>query len=318
MTAAASMTITTNANEANDATAHELMLFDTGQLSEIDASELEAFVTNEAASANKTSLVITFHEIHRTDEVDQADSEQIMSTLRYFSLHLAVQDEAGDLQYHLDGTPLLASLLYDNDLPVEVQSATHEPALLAAGGQSPPKTIIEGGVAVLRLRITVLSSLCNKHHFKVKVASLEHPELSVTTAPVKTITKLFRGPRESTSRRMSAAAPNCAPDAALVERNAAPSTPATVSVAGACGAKRALTMLGEDEFSCNMRELTKCASLAVGGFDFGDDCDDAKTESLDDLWEQVAQNGAKLLELQAQQRRLFKELRLLKKADLED
>ena len=41
--------------------------------------------------------------------------------------------------------------------------------------------------------------------------------------------------------------------------------------------------------------------------------DDAlSNHTLDELWDQVSQNGAKLLELQAQQRKLFKELRALK------
>ena len=287
-----------------DAAARDLQFLDTGQL--LDAA------TASIDEVDAASLNVTFHEIHRVDEGEAGERELITSTLKYFSLHLAIQDGSGDLQFDLDGTILLATLVYDNGLPVTDVSATLEPPLLAAAGECPPKATIEGGVATFRLRITVLSSLCNKHSFAVHVTAKGHPELTATTAAVKTITKLRRGVRGGDNTRESAGAERA--PLALTENGAtlyAPTTPHT----GACGAKRALCALGDD-LGC-MQELSKCdMDEATLGRCLGDALGGAGECKLDDLWDQVAQNGARLLELQAQQRRLFKELRALKAAPM--
>lgn len=348
-----------------DAKARDLYDYDTGQLDtgHIDTNQLEALARDvviagdlitvedgcHASEGTDTELAVSFHEIHRIDDGENGKKESITSTLKYFSLHLAVQDSAGNLQFHLDGTTLVASLVYEDGEPVEDLSATHEPPLLAAAGESPPKIVVEGGVAVLRLRITVLSSLCNKRSFCVRVASADGPELVATTQPVKTITKLRRTPRDG-ARGSLVPAPASPLSSPLLENRApAPNAFLTPATGGACGAKRGFDVIRED---------IDCQTHGKGGA-LNVDCDVIETElggtSLDEvrtpppsraraaptphtrslravghvrtdgddalrvphlsraqLWDQVAQNGARLLELQAQQRRLFKELRALK------
>lgn len=252
-------------------------------------------------------LAVTFHEIHRIDPQEQGGNELVTSTLKYFSLHVAVQNEFEELRFHLDGTSLVASLVYENGEVVEELSVTKEPPLLATAGECPPRATIEGGTAQFRLRITVLSSLCGKQNFAVRVKSVSHPELTVQTAAVKTITKLHRTvrpTRDAVEKRASA-------PTALVERRSTPAkenAPLSVSP-GTCGAKRALEPMAMVDFGC-LAALSQCE---VDESMFACYVDDAlSNHTLDELWDQVSQNGAKLLELQAQQRKLFKELRALK------
>ena len=276
-----------------DAASQDLLFLDTGQL--LDAA---------AETIGDKALAVTFHEIHREDEGESGEREMITSTLKYFSLHMAVQSPVtGDLLFDFDGTTLIASLVYDNGELVTDVSATLEPPLLAAAGECPPKAVVEGGVATFRLRITVLSSLCNKHNFCVRVTSQEFPELSATTAAVKTITKLRRGVRggEATTRDAPVKRQLLAAERmplACAENGA--TTPATLT-----GSAKRLCALGESHGKCGMDEasLGQCLDRTLGAEAVG---------NLDELWDQVAQNGARLLELQAQQRKLFKELRALK------
>lgn len=289
---AAHALLTTDASltlDAIDTGQEDLAALDTGQLESVDAGSLLAYAAADEA------LAVTFHEIHRIDEAE-GRRELITSTLKYFSLHIAVQDPDGELMYHLDGTVLRASLVYEDGSPVEALSATLEPPLLAAAGECQPKAVVEGGCATFRLRITVLSSLCNKQNFSVRVESAEQPELSVTTAPTKTITKLRRAMRESTGKTTPASR-----RAPVADENG------TFSGGGSCGAKRALSLVAS-EVGCEvvgcLQELAACEV----------DAEALSGQSLDQLWDQVSLNGARLLELQAHQRRLFKELRSLKEA----
>jgi hypothetical protein len=290
----------------NTASARTIAYHDTGQnieseLIELESIELAAFANEAAqhgdAAHNAESLAVTFHEIHRIDEVD-GRRELITSTLKYFNLHVAVQADNGELLYHLDGTSLEAHLVYENGAMVDALSATLEPPLLAAAGECPPKATIEGGCATFRVRITVLSSLCNKQSFCVRVTSLERPELSVCTEPTKTITKLRRGAREP---RASVHATD--------ENGAFPG-------GGSCGSKRALSHVaatGEYERSYVPGCLMELPSCEMDEARLGCCVPGAlSVHSLDELWDQVADNGARLLELQAQQRKLFTELRSLK------
>jgi len=105
-----------------------------------------------------------------------------MSTLKAFMLRVGVQGEDATI---FEEMPLVASLIYENGHAVEEVSATLEPPLL--GGEA----LVERGVATFKLKITVLSSLCRSHRFRVRVAA-PGSGLSVVTSPMRTITKLFR------------------------------------------------------------------------------------------------------------------------------
>ena len=299
-----------------DALPLDILALDTGQLDtgQLDTGQLDTGQLSLFTGVARTSLAITNHEIHRVDELEQGGRELITSTLKYFSLNVAVQDAAGASLHDLDGTWLTASLVYENGWPVEELSMTQEPPLLAAAGEFPPKALIEGAVANFRLRITVLSSLVNKRNFCVRVASVQHPELTATTEAVKTLTKLRRGARESREpleRRESARATSpfaVRSPAQATDENGGHQNGTSKEGTWACGAKRAISLLGED-LGC-LEELSRCdvaAACLESAF-----TDTLAPSSLDELWDQVSVNGARLLELEAQQQRLFKELRAIK------
>lgn len=300
--------------DAHDTGQLDVVQLDTGQA--IDACALMAYATPPADE----QLAVTFHEIHRYDPVEGGGRELITSTLKYFTLHIAVQDAHGELLFHRDGTALVASLVYESGEAVEALSATLEPPLLAAAGEKNPKAIVEGGCASFKLRITVLSSLCGKQNFRVRVLSEEHPELACVTAATKTITKLRRGVREPAGGKGGNASL-----AKTIKKHATPlaeENGAAVAAAGgaACGSKRALSLVN-DEYAC-VQGVASCEQgVAPCEMDEADEADpyglaeSLASHTLDELWDQVSLNGARLLELQAQQRTLFKELRALKEAE---
>lgn len=153
---------------------------------------------------------------------------------------------------------LRAALVYEHGGAVEELSTTLEPALL--GGEA----VLKDGVASFKLRISVLSSLCQMKRFRVQVTCVERPELApVATAPVRTITKLRRGPREPVAGREAEAE------------------------AGA-------------------------GLLGAGAGGLGGRADEGGKRSLESLWDEVSTNGQLLLELQKQQRLLFRELRRIR------
>jgi len=241
--------------------------------------------------------VIAHQEIHKVDEIL---NESIISTLKYFQLHIDLREQGtGELAFDHDGMTLVASLVYEEDgLPVEDVSATFEPPLLGDGGTCPPKAVIEGGCAMFKLRITVLSSLCQKRSFKVQVASEDQPSLVVLSDAVKTITKLKRTARPSAARR------------------------ASTDDESACSSKRPFAQVGDD-FVCSLHELSKYCDMdeeemeehgTLECLGAGEAMSAVGTHTIDELWDEVATNGSRLLELQAQQRRLFKELRVLRAA----
>lgn len=282
----------------------EELALDTGQILDTGQKKTKKLDTGQKLLANQRvpfvvtdeSLAIAHHEIHRVDEPD----ELIISTLKYFQLHCEVQSMAGDLLYHLDGVTLVADLLYEDGNKVEDLSVTFEPPLLGDGGACPPKALIEGGCASFKLRITVLSSLCQKRLFRVRITSEERPGLCVLSDAVKTITKLRRSVRD--------------PRAATLGQSRRESLGELSALQPSVG-KRALTQVA-DEFTCSLHEVSESCDVTRITFECTGDGEptDVGAYSIDELWEQVATNGSRLLELQVQQRRLFKELRTLRAA----
>lgn len=138
-------------------------------------------------------LRILDHQVHRVDGgADGGAPEIVASTLKFFSLKVGLVDAGGEAPAYT----LRAALVYEHGGAVEELSTTLEPALL--GGEA----VLKDGVASFKLRISVLSSLCQMKRFRVQVTCVERPELApVATAPVRTITKLRRGPREPVAGR---------------------------------------------------------------------------------------------------------------------
>ena len=276
---------------------------DTGQDFTLDELAANAF------STNTTALNVVHHEIHRIDDKEDGgggdeERDYIISTLKLFTLRVALQDVAGSTVTDLDGETLVASLVYDaNDSqPVEELSATGEPPLLNV------KAALEEGVATFRLRVTVLTSLCEKRNFRVRVQSPAFPELChAVTAPFKTITKLRRGVREKAEReRVVEARENTPPahfaPAPLIERTAN---------------KRALDMVSAFDDPFATPEATAAKVTSPSRRDDEDaaaflEATTASTRSLDAMWDAVQLNGRRLMELQAQQLSLYKELRALR------
>ena len=316
-------------------TRHQPKALDTGQLL------LDAHDTGQ----KRESLVVAFHEVHRIDGASEGERELVTSTLKYFELHVACQDsETAQPLFHRDGTTLVAAPVYEDGTPVLETSATGEPPLLASAG-GPPKAVIEGGVALFKLRLTVLSSLCNKRSFAIHVTAEGAPHLAVTTACVKTITKLKRTPREGSAAARLQKLEN-AENRSILSSLLSPKRAlhdGTDDVFGELSANKSsrssptanLEAADAEAFSFPLAELTSScvsglaeevdgcgASLAtlsapdalLGGRSYLDAAatGGASANSNAELWEEVSKNGAKLLALQDMQTRLFRELRALK------
>lgn len=86
--------------------------------------------------------------------------------------------------------PLLATLLYENGLPVK-QLSNSEPLLVGD-----PEVVCLQGQAVFKLRITSLSSHRDKQRFRIQIAPQNimlrnsEPALTVVTDAMKSVTKL--------------------------------------------------------------------------------------------------------------------------------
>jgi len=306
---------------------------DTGQqIADIGTGQA-AHLSCDAALAllSDAVLSIAHHEIHRIDEVGEgAPSEFVISTLKAFKLSVAVQAPSGNKSRDLDGCVLRARLTYEDGSLVEEVSATQEPPLL--GGQA----IVENTTASFRLRITVLSSLCHARKFRVHVHADGCPELAVMSSAVKTITKLRRGSRESREAAREARELQLqlqlqrehqgdtlthAPRSPMRDAAALLDSP-IASHWPSCGGKRSLGLIDglegwKDSACCDTatahlgdprRTLQEYAAV--------DACvqDDLSSHTLDQLWDEIHHNGSKLLELQQQQRQLFKQLRSMREA----
>ena len=179
-----------SANAIDD---QDLMLeaLDTGQGWDLELLASEAGVSGRGDTAS--SLVVTRQERHRVDTATEGGTDDVLSTLKYFHLEIELQDPSGASAGY-DGSRLQAQLLYDDLSVCEELSVTKEPPILSGGED----VRLEAGRATLRLRITVLSSLCNKRNFVVRVFLEDHPTLEAFTTSYKTITKLRRGSRGET------------------------------------------------------------------------------------------------------------------------
>jgi hypothetical protein len=224
------------------------------------------------------AINIGYHEIHRIDaNGETGEDEFVISTLKYFQLHASLQDISGERVPALDGTSLTAVLRYEDEGDVEELSVTGEPALL--GGQA----VLEGGVAKFKLRVTVLSSLCGKRNFRVKVVATCLPELApIESQAFKTITKLNRPTRKPNDRGTAiATAGKEIPTTALW-----PTSAARANESASYG-KRGLDQLEGDDDSC---------------------------VTLKEMWAELRDNGSRLERLQSEQVRLFDELRSVQEA----
>lgn len=144
-------------------------------------------VTAKALPATPSAnmqLRIDSHQVHRID-----GEELIVSTLKDVAISVVLVD---DHERIVDAEmPVSAHLIYENGQPVE-QLDRHQPVM--KGGSA----FMTGGVAAFKLRINALSSLRQNQRLRVLIACMheEHGKLEVITNAMRSITKLFRGPRE--------------------------------------------------------------------------------------------------------------------------
>lgn len=279
-----------------DTDQHELLAIDTGQ----DALALD---TGQDVSDELllSQLVVRKHEIHRKDDLADGESELVTSTLKHFHIDVALVDLEGATVPHADGARVHATLVYEDGDVVEEVSASLEPPLLGGDAQ------LEAGCATLRLRTTVLTSLCQCRKFRVHIALESHPEIFVLTQAFKTITKLRRGSRggankeaakEAATEGLKEAGGRSSPQSPL---SAVPNTSVkralSASAPPAPGAKQ-----GTKESACAAVDETKTTTTPATV---------AGTRSLTSLWDEVRANSQTLIQLQKQQQDLFAELRRL-------
>jgi len=145
-------------------------------------------------------LRIDAHQVHRIDGDDL-----IISTLKDITISVVLVDPQEQAVDDAE-MPLTAHLIYENGQPVE-QLDRHQPVM--KGGTAH----MTNGLATFKLRINVLSSLRGNQKLRVLVVG-QHREcgkLEVITNPMRSITKLYRGPRElAEADRANVPAPQCA------------------------------------------------------------------------------------------------------------
>lgn len=121
---------------------------------------------------------------HRVEQTENGD-DRVVSTQKPFTLKVALLNGDGTLVDNDARIALKATLLYENGRVVE---ALNEPTLL--GGDA----LLERGLATFsKLQIRVLSSQRQLQRFRVHVcahACAHHPELSVISGPLRTLTKI--------------------------------------------------------------------------------------------------------------------------------
>lgn len=281
------------------------------------------------------NLVITRHEIHREDQLAEGGTELITSTLKHFVLIVELRDGHGHPITEADGTAVHAMLLYEDTTVCEDLSVTMEPCLLSNTGT------LDGGSAFFKLRVTVLTSLCQSRRFRVHVALAGREDVCVVTAPFKTITKLRRtakGSSAAAEAKREAAEALAAPLPPLAGVPGAVPPPPSGGAGGQAApptSKRALSAsaqphpcakgpmctrggahaCGDAAAPCRTGSRGAGASSSAVAAAAAAEGSGGSGRTLNSLWDEVSANGQKLQELQAQQARLFAELRALRDAD---
>jgi hypothetical protein len=129
-------------------------------------------------------LRIDSHQVHRID-----GDELIISTLKDLTVSVVLVDAAE--QTVASEMTLQAHLIYENGQPVDQLDRQQ---MVMKGGTAH----MTEGAATFKLRINVLSSLRQNQRFRVLITGMhkEGGKLEVITNAMRSITKLWRGPRE--------------------------------------------------------------------------------------------------------------------------
>jgi len=138
-------------------------------------------------------LHITDHTVHKASAEDL-----IVSTLKPFSISVGLGDEDDLRIVEHEPAHLTCELLYENGQPVPTPLLPEQRTLIHGG-----TALLQGGRATFKLRLSVLSSQHGFRKFRLRLAvareegSSPLPHIaSVITDPMRTITKLHRGPRQ--------------------------------------------------------------------------------------------------------------------------
>lgn len=208
---------------------------------ELDGVDRDALI--EEVSADEPNVEVIDHDaedgitlevqqlnIHKSETLPDGTVEFIISTLKYFPLHIRVVGDA-------DGEEVCAGLFYENGGgEVNELSQSLEPPLL--GGRAN----IEGGVAKFKLRITVLSSILKNQKFVLRFWLASRPHVCGETAGVRTITKLCRPCRQNKAAAAAAAKDEAEGDDEASQEDDAPAAPRgakrRASDSAATGSKR--------------------------------------------------------------------------------
>lgn len=286
------------------------------------------------ALSSDARLEVREHQIHRFDKQAEGLEEKIISTLRLFTLRVALCDAEHNILNDADGQEVHATLIYEDGTVVEEKSVSGEPPMLSG------TATLNNGEATFKMRITVLSSLLANKKFRVHIALAQHPHIAVDTDVVKTITKTRRGPRRPSAA--AAAAAHAIDDAddddelsshSPLPRAVSAAPDAFSSVALGRGGGGAPTPTTKRDLSGTAPDHPAPKALAQGrtGDGDGDNYQDAlsplsplcenqqsrakqPSAEMATLRRQVQQQAYQIEQLAEQQAMLFQELRAMRKA----
>lgn len=287
----------TNADELARLGAEQLEALDTGQLNVLDTGQLERidltdFVDSLAAStADGARLIVTAQAIHKVGAAGEG-AVPIISTLRYFTVEVTLE---GAL---LDGTAIVATLVYEDGTAVTQKSQTGEPPLLTKPAH------LKDGRADMQMKVTVLTSLLDKRNLRVLLTVDGHPHLAALTNEFKTITKLHRAARVSKAAKGSAAAAAEADlkpidEAVALRKRDLDRMEADLQASGFLKRGRSVE-LGLNEGAANATEGA-CEEAPTGEVGTGP----TGARGVGELWADLERNHALLLEALAQHRKLL-------------
>mmetsp|Transcript_34065 Transcript_34065/g.100123 ORF Transcript_34065/g.100123 Transcript_34065/m.100123 type:complete len:339 (-) Transcript_34065:374-1390(-) len=150
---------------------------------------------SEAGPSNAGRLCVVEHTVHKMGKAPDGADELVVSTLKPFGLVVGLFGGDDLLIEDHDPMQLEAQLLFEDGTAVPLL----EGATALTGGYA----MLSGGRATFKIRLNVLSSQRECKRFRIRVEASSLPRgvtpaaKGVVTQPMRTLTKLFRGPRSS-------------------------------------------------------------------------------------------------------------------------
>lgn len=179
---------------------------DDAELQALLSQQTEALppvAATEALNLERLAIQISKHFIHREDKPGTPEHTYVVSTFKWLVLELQLVDAAGMVAVH-NTLDLEAALCFENGDPVEMEQTLIDEHRRAHSRL--PLRLVNGSAKInLKLSEPMLSSKFSpQRQFRLRFRPADawlqtrYPRLTTHTVPMKSVTKLFRGPKAGT------------------------------------------------------------------------------------------------------------------------